>query len=95
MAQVRKMQAEMAKAQEEIAATIVIGEAGGGQVKVEMAASHIVKSVKIAKELLDPDDVETLEDLITVALNIAHEKASAFANGKMGALTGGLKIPGV
>jgi hypothetical protein len=95
MAQVRKMQAEMAKAQEEISATVVTGTAGGGKVSVEMAADHTIKAIKIAPELLDPADVETLEDLVVVAVNDANAKASAFASGKMGALTGGLKIPGL
>lgn len=95
MAQVRKMQAEMAKAQEEIAATVVTGTAGGGKVTVETAADHTIKAIKIAPELLDPSDVETLEDLVVVAVNDASAKATAFASGKMGALTGGLKIPGL
>jgi hypothetical protein len=60
-----------------------------------MAADHAIKAIKIAPELLDPDDAETLEDLIIVAVNEAHAKATAFTNGKMGALTGGLKIPGL
>lgn len=95
MAQVRKMQAEMSKAQEEIAATIVAGAAGGKKVTVEMGADHMVKSIKIAPELLDPSDVETLEDLIMVAINEANTKAAAFASSKIGALTGGLRIPGL
>jgi nucleoid-associated protein EbfC len=95
MAQVRKMQSEMTKAQEEIAATVVTGTAAGNSVTVRMTAEHTVKSIKIAKEAVDPDDVETLEDLIIVAINDANAKATAFASGKMGALTGGLKIPGV
>jgi DNA-binding YbaB/EbfC family protein len=95
MAQVRKMQAEMSKAQDEIAATVVTGIAAGGKVTVEMTADHTMKAMKIAPELLDPQDVETLEDLILVAVNDANAKATAFASGKMGALTGGLKIPGL
>ena len=95
MAQVRKMQAEMSKAQEEIAATVVTGSAADGAVTVTMSADHSVKSVKIAKELIDPEDVETLEDLLIVAFNDAAAKAQAVASGKMGALTGGLKIPGL
>jgi nucleoid-associated protein EbfC len=94
MAQVRKMQAEMSKAQEEIAATIVTGSAGGEKVAVKMGADHTIKSIKIAPELVDPSDVETLEDLILVAINEANVKAAAFASGKIGALTGGLRIPG-
>ncbi|HTV72157.1 MAG TPA: YbaB/EbfC family nucleoid-associated protein [Candidatus Acidoferrales bacterium] len=95
LAQVRKMQADMAKAQDEIAATVVTGTAAGGTVTVEMTADHALKSIKIAKEAVDPDDVEMLEDLIVVAVNDASAKAQEFASRKMGALTGGMKIPGL
>jgi DNA-binding YbaB/EbfC family protein len=91
MAQMRKMQQEMAKAQDELANTVVTGEA----VKVEMTCDHRVKSVKISKEAVDPDDVETLEDLIVVAFNDALGKVEETAQGRMGRLTGGMKIPGL
>ena len=63
MAQVKKMQAEMAKAQEELANTVVTGSAAGGAVSVEATCDQRVKSIRIAKDVVDPDDVETLEDL--------------------------------
>ncbi|MDQ6826937.1 MAG: YbaB/EbfC family nucleoid-associated protein, partial [Candidatus Eremiobacteraeota bacterium] len=74
MQQMRKMQAEMSKAQQELAATVVTGTASGDTVKVEMTGDHQVKSVKIATEAIDPEDSETLEDLLVVAFNDAVSK---------------------
>jgi DNA-binding YbaB/EbfC family protein len=74
MAQVKKMQAEMTKAQEELADTIVSGSAAGGAVTVDVSCDQRVKRVKIAKEAADPEDLETLEDLVMVAVNDALAK---------------------
>jgi DNA-binding YbaB/EbfC family protein len=95
MAQMKKMQQEMTKAQDELANTVVTGVAAGESVKVEMTCDHRVKAVKIAKEAVDPDDVETLEDLLTVALNDALKKVEDTAQSRMGRLTGGMRIPGL
>jgi nucleoid-associated protein EbfC len=95
MAQMRKMQQEMTKAQDELASTTVTGTASGDSVKVEMTCDHRVKGVSIAKEAVDPDDVETLEDLVVVALNDALKKVEETTQSRMGRLTGGLKIPGL
>jgi len=95
MAQVRKMQAEMAKAQEELAATVVSGAAGGDAVRVEMTCDFRVSAVKVAPEAIDPSDAETLEDLLVVAFNDAVAKAQETSNKRMGSLTGGLRIPGL
>jgi DNA-binding YbaB/EbfC family protein len=95
MAQVRKMQADMAKAQEELATTVVSGSAGGDAVRVEMTCDYRVRSVKVDPQALDPEDAETLEDLIVVAVNDAVTKAQAESGKRMGALTGGLRIPGI
>jgi len=95
MQQMKKMQTEMARAQEELANTVVTGVAGGELVKIEMTADHRIKSVKIAKETIDPEDAETLEDLLVVAMNDAVAKAQAASEKRMGAVTGGLKIPGL
>lgn len=95
MAQMRKMQQEMAKAQDELANTIVTGTAAGQSVKVEMSCDHRVKSVKIAKDAMDPEDPETLEDLLTVAINDALKKVDETAQNRMGRLTGGMRIPGL
>ena len=95
MAQMKKMQQEMSKAQDELANTVVTGVAAGESVKVEMTCDHRVKAVKIAKDAVDPDDVETLEDLLTVALNDALKKVEDTAQNRMGRLTGGMRIPGL
>ena len=95
MQQMRKMQQEMAKAQEELANTVVTGVAAGESVKVEMSCDHRVKSVHIAKEAIDPEDPETLEDLVVVAFNDALKKVEETASNRMGRLTGGMRIPGL
>jgi len=95
MQQVRKMQAEMEKAQAELATTVVRGAAGGDAVAVEMTCEYDVRSVKIKPEAVDPSDVETLEDLVTIAVNAATAAAREESGRRMGALTGGLRIPGL
>jgi nucleoid-associated protein EbfC len=95
MQQMRKMQQEMAKAQDELANTVVTGTASGDAVKVEMTCDHRVKSISIGKDAVDPDDVETLEDLVVVAMNDALKKVEETASSRMGRLTGGMKIPGL
>ncbi len=95
LAQVKKMQAEMAKAQEELANTIVTGNAAGGSVSVDVSCDQRVKRVRIAKEAADPEDTETLEDLVMVAVNDALEKASAASQKRMASVTGGMRVPGL
>ena len=95
MAQVKKMQAEMTKAQEELAGTIVTGSAAGGIVSVEVTCDQRVKSVKIAKEAVDPEDIETLEDLVVVAINDALAKSTEASQKRMTSVTGGMRIPGL
>jgi DNA-binding YbaB/EbfC family protein len=95
MAQMRKLQADMQKAQDELAETVVQGTAANGLVTVEMTCNQRMKSIKIGKDAVDPDDVETLEDLITVAVNDALTRAAETAQQRMGALTGGIRIPGL
>ncbi|MBC8416015.1 MAG: YbaB/EbfC family nucleoid-associated protein, partial [Candidatus Cloacimonetes bacterium] len=74
MKKAQKMQQDLAKAQEELANKIVEGSAGGGMVKVEMNGKNQIVSLKIDKEVVDPEDVEMLEDLIIAAINEAQEK---------------------
>jgi nucleoid-associated protein EbfC len=95
LAQVKKMQAEMQKAQEELAATTVSGSAAGGSVTVEVTGDRRVKRVQIAKEAVDPEDIETLEDLVTAAINDALRKANEISEKRMASLTGGMRIPGL
>lgn len=95
LAQVKKMQAEMAKAQEELANTIVSGAAAGGSVTVDVTCDQRVRRVKIAAEAVDPQDVETLEDLIMVAVNDALSKANETSQKRMASVTGGVRVPGL
>jgi len=91
----QKMQADMAKAQEELAAATVEGSAGGGAVVVVMTGSQECKEVRIQKDAVDPNDVETLEDLVRAATADALAKSKQLAAARLGGLTGGLKLPGL
>jgi hypothetical protein len=95
MAQFKKMQAEMVKAQEELANTVVSGSAAGGTVTADVSCDQRVKRVRIAKEAVDPDDLETLEDLVVVAVNDALSKASETSQKRMASVTGGMRVPGL
>jgi len=91
----REMQANMAKAQEELAAATVEGTAGGGAVVVVLTGTQDAKSVKIQKDAVDPEDVETLEDLVLAAFTDALKKSRELAAQRLGGVTGGLKLPGM
>lgn len=95
MKQAKKMQDEMMKAQEELANKIVEGTSGGGMIKVEMNGKNQLVSLNIDKEVVDPDDIEMLEDLVIAAVNEAQDKIAKSSEEEMGKLTGGLKIPGM
>jgi DNA-binding YbaB/EbfC family protein len=97
----RQLQARMMKIQEDLAAETVQASAGGGAVTVTLSeigmgpAQAKVQSVKISAEAVDPEDIETLEDLVVAAMNEALSKAQKTAADKLGPLTGGLKLPGM
>ncbi len=95
MQQVRKMQQNMERVQEELANTAVTGKAAGDAVTVEVMGDFRVTKVSVSKEAVDPDDVETLEDLLVVAFNDALTKVQALSGEKMSAVTGGMRIPGL
>jgi DNA-binding YbaB/EbfC family protein len=95
MAQMRKMQQEMEKVQDELANTSVEGTAGGGVVTVAINGDFRVTKVTLKPEAVDPEDIETLEDLLVVALNDGIGKVQTLSQTKMGRLTGGMKIPGL
>ena len=88
-------QAMFAKAQEELAATVVEGTAGGGAVRIAMNGEQKIASITIDKDVVDPDDVEMLQDLIMAAITDASEKANELQSRSFGAITGGLNIPGL
>ncbi len=95
MKQVQKMQQDMAKAQEEMANRTFEATAGGGVVQVVVNGHHELKSVTIKPDVVDPKDVEMLQDLIVAAVNEALRKADETISAEMAKLTGGLKIPGL
>ncbi len=92
MKQVQQMQAAMQQRMTEIR---VDGTAGGGMVKATMNGSKELLAVAIEKEAVDPNDVEMLQDLIVAAVNEASRKVDEEMQGAMGAMTGGMKIPGL
>jgi nucleoid-associated protein EbfC len=93
--QMQQMQAKLAKIQEELGSETVEASVGGGGVTVVMTGHQEVRSVTIDPEALDPDDVETLQDLMVAAFNEALRTSQELASQRLGALTGGLKIPGL
>ncbi|MBI2868537.1 MAG: YbaB/EbfC family nucleoid-associated protein [Chloroflexi bacterium] len=95
MQQAQKLQAQLAKAQEELADMTVEGSSGGGAVKVTMNGQQKILSVKISKEVVNPEDVELLEDLVLTAVGEALARSQETAARQLGGLTGGLKIPGI
>jgi nucleoid-associated protein EbfC len=91
----REMQANMAKAQDELAAATVEGSAGGGAVVIVLSGTQECKSVRIQKDAVDPSDVETLQDLVLAAYSDALKKSRELAAQRLGSVTGGLKLPGM
>jgi len=91
----QQMQAEMARVQAELDAMTVEGTAGGGEVKATVTGHGQLVSVAISKDVVDPDDVEMLQDLVTAAVNDALNRVKQVAEEKMARVTGGLRIPGI
>ena len=97
MKQIQMMQEKMAQVQQELESKTVIGEAGGGMVKVTANGRQHVVKVEIEKEVVDPNDPEMLEDLIVAATNKALEEAAKLAQEEMAKVTSGMlpNIPGL
>lgn len=95
MKMIQQMQNRLEKIQRELAETIVEGTSGGGVVTVQVTGAREFHGIKIDPSAVDPEDVEMLEDLITAAVQDAMTRAASTAEEKMGALTGGMKIPGL
>ncbi|MFN2109699.1 MAG: YbaB/EbfC family nucleoid-associated protein [Anaerolineae bacterium] len=95
MRQVQKMQQEMERIQDETSQEVVNVTSGGGMVELAINGALEVQSIKIAPEVIDPDDVEMLQDLILAAVNEGIQKAQAMMSDRMSSLTGGLGIPGL
>lgn len=95
MKEVKKMQKQMEKAQEELKNKNVETSAGGGMVTVVANGHKEILSIAINKEVVDPDDIEMLQDLIITAVNDALKQVDQLASNDLGKLTGGLNIPGL
>jgi DNA-binding YbaB/EbfC family protein len=93
--QVQQMQADMAKAQEQLKEEIVEASAGGGMVTVKVSGDLEVREITIDPDAVDPEDVELLQDMVLAATNEALRSAQELANRKLGGLTGGLDLGGL
>ena len=95
MRQAQELQAKLAKAQKELENVTLEVSSGGGAVTVTVNGQQEIQSVKISPEVIDPDDVELLEDLVLTAVREAIAKSKETAAKQLGGLTGGLNIPGL
>ena len=93
--QLQKLQEEMVKTQEALGDEMVTVTAGGGAITVVISGHQKIQSITIEPEVVDPDDVEMLQDLVTAAVNEAIDKSQKVAADRLGTLTGGLSIPGL
>ena len=93
--QLQKLQEEMVKTQEALGDETVTVTAGGGAITVVISGHQKIQSITIEPEVVDPDDVEMLQDLVMAAVNEAIDKSQQLAADQLGALTGGLSIPGL
>ena len=91
----RKMQKQMEKIQAELAEKTISVSSGGGIVEITITGEQKIQTITINPEVIDPDEVDMLEDLLVVAVNDAVEASQKVASEKLGALTGGLNIPGI
>jgi len=95
MRQAQELQSKLAKAQEELSNITVEASSGGGAVRVTINGQQKIQSIKISPEVINPDDVELLEDLVLTAVSEAIAKSQELAAERLSGLTGGLKIPGL
>lgn len=95
MQQTQKLQEKLAKTQEDLEKLTVKASSGGGAIKVTVNGQQKIQSVKISPEVVNPEDVELLEDLVLTAVSEAITKSQQAAAEQIGGLTGGLKIPGL
>ena len=95
MKQAQQLQAKMMKMQEELAERTVEGTAGGGMIKAVANGKQQIVSITIEEEVVDPEDVEMLQDLVLAAVNDALSKAQEMMSAEMSKITGGMNIPGL
>jgi DNA-binding YbaB/EbfC family protein len=93
--QAQKMQKEIGRIQTELKERVVEGSSGGGMVKAQVSGAQELLSIKIDAKVVDPDDVEMLEDLVTAAVKQGLKSAKELAEGEMAKLTGGINLPGL
>jgi nucleoid-associated protein EbfC len=93
--QLEQLQTQMAQAQASLAEEVVTASVGGGAVTVEMTGAQELRSIKIKPEVLNPEDVELLQDMIMAAFQEAMEKSQQLASQKLGPLAGGIDLPGL
>ncbi len=93
MKQAQELQGKMAEMQERLAESEVEGSAGAGMVTAVMSGKHELRRLKIDPSLVDPNDVEVLEDLVVAAVNDARTRVEEHVKEEMGKLTGGLNLP--
>lgn len=95
MKQAQQLQKKMMKAQADLATKTVEASAGGGMVKVVANGGQKIESIVLEPEVVDPEDIEMLQDLVLAAVNDALNKSQEMVSQEMGKLTGGMKIPGL
>lgn len=95
MKQAKKMQERMGKLQQELETRTIEAQAGGGMVKVVVNGKFEIVSLQIEKDVVNPDDIEMLQDLVVAAVNEGIRKSQEMASEEMAKITGGLKIPGM
>jgi len=95
MKQAKKMQEKMGQLQQELETKTVEAQAGGGMVRVVVNGKYEIVSLKIEKEVVNPEDIEMLQDLITAVVNEGIRKSQEMASAEMAKITGGLNIPGM
>ena len=93
--QLQKLQEEMVQTQEALGDETVTVTAGGGAITVVISGHQKIQSITIDPQVVDPDDVEMLQDLVMAAVNEAIDRSQQLASDRLGALTGGLSIPGL
>ena len=95
MKQAQKLQSKMLRLQDELADKTIEASSGGGMIKVVANGKQQILSIQIEKEVVDPEDVEMLQDLVLAAVNDALTKSQEMVSSEMGKLTGGMNIPGL
>jgi DNA-binding YbaB/EbfC family protein len=93
--QAQKLQCKIVKLQDELAEKTIEASSGGGMVKAVATGKQQITSIEIEKEVVDPEDVEMLQDLILAAVNDALEKSQEMVSNEMSKLTGGMNMPGL